>query len=152
MDMELPLYMQLARAQSRRQFLKTSHAGLGAIALASLLERDAQGRQSQGQSKSRAAGAPGGTSEKSPSSVSPMALKPPHFAPRAKRVVYLHMSGGPPQQDLFDFKPELVKHHMQPCPDELLKNQRFAFIKGHPKLLGTPYKFQTKRPVRSDGE
>ena len=57
-------------------------------------------------------------------------------------MIYLHMSGGPPQQDLFDFKPELVKHHMQPCPDELLKNQRFAFIKGHPKLLGTPYKFQ----------
>ena len=71
-----------------------------------------------------------------------MALQPPHFAPKAKRVIYLHMSGGPPQQDLFDFKPELVKHHMKPCPDELLKNQRFAFIKGHPKLLGTPYKFQ----------
>ena len=52
------------------------------------------------------------------------------------------MSGAPPQQDLFDYKPELVKHNMQPCPDELLKNQRFAFIKGHPKLLGTPYKFQ----------
>ena len=72
----------------------------------------------------------------------PMAPRPPHFAPKAKRVIYLHMSGGPPQQDLFDFKPELVKHHMQPCPDELLKNQKFAFIKGHPKLLGTPYKFQ----------
>ncbi len=71
-----------------------------------------------------------------------MALRPPHFAPKAKRVVYLHMSGGPPQQDLFDWKPELVKHHMKPCPDELLKNQRFAFIKGHPKLLGTPYQFQ----------
>jgi hypothetical protein len=54
------------------------------------------------------------------------------------------MSGGPPQQDLFDYKPALVKHNMQPCPDELLKNQRFAFIKGHPKLLGTPYKFQQR--------
>jgi hypothetical protein len=70
-----------------------------------------------------------------------MAPRPPHFPPRAKHVIYLHMSGGPPQQDLFDYKPELVKHHMKPCPDELLKNQRFAFIKGHPKLLGTPYKF-----------
>ena len=67
--------------------------------------------------------------------------RPPHFAPKAKHVIYLHMSGAPPQHDLFDYKPELVKHHMQPCPDELLKNQRFAFIKGHPKLLGTPYKF-----------
>jgi hypothetical protein len=54
------------------------------------------------------------------------------------------MSGGPPQQDLFDYKPALVKHNMQPCPDELLKNQRFAFIKGHPKLLGTPYKFNQR--------
>ena len=51
------------------------------------------------------------------------------------------MSGGPPQQDLFDYKPELVKHNLEPCPDSLLKNQRFAFIKGHPKLLGTPHKF-----------
>ena len=71
-----------------------------------------------------------------------MALRPPHFAPRAKRVIYLHMSGGPPQQELFDQKPALVKHHMQPCPDELLKGQKFAFIKGHPKLLGSPYKFR----------
>ena len=70
-----------------------------------------------------------------------MTPRPPHFAPKAKRVIYLHMSGGPPQQDLFDFKPELVKHHLQPCPDSLLKNQKFAFIKGHPKLLGSPYKF-----------
>ena len=51
------------------------------------------------------------------------------------------MSGGPPQQDLFDYKPLLNKFHMQPCPDELLKKQRFAFIKGHPKMLGTPHKF-----------
>ena len=66
------------------------------------------------------------------------------FPATAKRVIYLHMSGGPPQQDLFDYKPALVKHNMQPCPDELLKNQRFAFIKGHPKLLGTPYKFHQR--------
>lgn len=52
------------------------------------------------------------------------------------------MSGGPPQQELFDYKPELVKRNMQPCPDSLLKNARFAFIKGHPNMLGTPYKFK----------
>jgi hypothetical protein len=142
MDMELPLYMQLARAHSRRQFLKASQTGLGAIALASLLERDAHGGRPQRPGESQGRGAVRGPSPGAPSAVSPMALKPPHFAPKAKRVVYLHMSGGPPQQDLFDWKPELVKHHMKPCPDELLKNQRFAFIKGHPKLLGTPYKFQ----------
>ena len=143
MDMELPLNLQLARAHSRRQFLKTSQAGLGAIALASLLlEREGQRRAATSVgAKPKGRGA-GRARLSTASALSPMALKPPHFAPKAKRVVYLHMSGGPPQQDLFDFKPELVKHHMKPCPDELLKNQRFAFIKGHPKLLGTPYKFQ----------
>lgn len=74
--------------------------------------------------------------------VNPLAVKPPRFAPRAKNVIYLHMSGAPPQQELFDWKPKLVEYNMQPCPDELLKNQKFAFIKGHPKLLGTPYKFK----------
>ncbi len=120
-------YLQRARALTRRQFLRNSQTGLGAIALASLLGHE-----------SRAAGPAPGSSD------NPMAPRPPHFAPKARNVIYLHMSGGPPQQDLFDYKPELVKHHMQPCPDELLKNQRFAFIKGHPKLLGTPYKFERK--------
>lgn len=64
----------------------------------------------------------------------------PHSA-KAKRVIYMHMSGAPPQHELFDYKPKLVEHHLQPCPDEIFKNQRFAFIKGRPKLLGTPYKF-----------
>ena len=48
----------------------------------------------------------------SPSADNPMAPRLPHYAPRAKRVIYLHMSGGPPQQDLFDYKPTLVKHNM----------------------------------------
>ncbi len=58
---------------------------------------------------------------------------------KAKRIIYLHMSGAPPQHELFDWKPELVKHHMQPCPESLMQGQRFPFIKGHPNLLGTPY-------------
>ncbi len=126
-DRDLPLSWQQARAQTRRQFLKRSQTGLGAIALAMLLDRDGRGM-------ARGAGP-------APSADNPMAPRPPQFAPKAKRVIYLHMSGGPPQQDLFDEKPALVKHHMQPCPDELLKGQKFAFIKGHPKLLGSPYKF-----------
>jgi hypothetical protein len=117
----MDLRLNVARASTRRQFLKDSQAGLGAIALSALL------------------GQRGLAAE--PAATTPMTPRPPRFAPRAKHVIYLHMSGGPPQQDLFDYKPELVKHHLQPCPDELLKNQRFAFIKGHPKLLGTPYKF-----------
>ena len=65
----------------------------------------------------------------------------PQRSAKAKAVIYLHMSGSPPQQDLFDFKPELKKHHLQPCPDSLLKGERFAFIKGHPTLLGSPHAF-----------
>jgi hypothetical protein len=123
------LDLRLAQLQTRREFLQSSsRVGLGAIALASLLERD--GLASPAPSKPAAA-APG-----------PMAVRKPHFAPKAKRVIYLHMSGAPPQHDLFEYKPKLVELHMQPCSPELLKNQRFAFIQGTPKLLGSPYKFQ----------
>jgi hypothetical protein len=73
--------------------------------------------------------------------VHPMTAKPSVRAARAKAIIYLHMSGAPPQQELFDWKPKLVEYHMKPCPDELLKDARFPFIKGHPMLLGTPYKF-----------
>jgi hypothetical protein len=78
----------------------------------------------------------------SPPADNPLSPRQPHFAAKAKRIIYLEMAGAPPQQELFDYKPRLVELNMQPCPDELLKNQRFAFIKGHPKLLGSPYKFQ----------
>src|SRR5689334_23190382 len=119
----MDLHRDYARAVTRRQFLKDSQAGLGAIALASMMGR-------------------GTRAEEAARADNPMAPRPPMFPARAKHVIYLHMSGAPPQQDLFDYKPKLVEHHMKPCPDELLKNQRFAFIKGHPKLLGSPYKFQ----------
>ncbi len=62
-------------------------------------------------------------------------------ARRAKRVIYLHMAGSPPQQDLFDYKPKLNELDGQKCPEELLEKERFAFIKGHPKILGSPYSF-----------
>ncbi|MGH7127031.1 MAG: DUF1501 domain-containing protein [Planctomycetaceae bacterium] len=71
----------------------------------------------------------------------PLAPKPPHFAPRAKRVIYLHLAGSPPHLDLFDYKPELVKRDGQDCPDEFTKGKRFAFTSGTPKLLGTPRTF-----------
>jgi hypothetical protein len=124
-NQNLDLRMLRARAWTRRQFLRTSQAGIGGFALASLLARE---RVTHAADTRSHGGIPG----------------LPHFAAKAKHVIYLHMSGGPPQQELFDYKPELVKHHLQPCPDELLKNQRFAFIKGHPLLLGTPYKFAKK--------
>ena len=71
----------------------------------------------------------------------PLAPRKPHFAAKAKRVIYLHLSGAPPHLDLFDFKPELVKRSGENCPDENLKGKRFAFTSGVPKLLGTPREF-----------
>jgi hypothetical protein len=111
-----------ARAITRRQFFNRSAFSLGAVALNSLLTRE-------------------GVAGISPIEKSEGALGKPHFARKAKSVIYLHMSGAPPTLDLFDWKPKLVELNLKPCPDELLKGQRFAFIKGVPKMLGTPYKF-----------
>ena len=107
---------------TRRSFLESAgRFSLGAIALASVW-----------------GGGPGAAAA---TVVNPLAPKKPHFQPKVKRVVYLHMSGGPPHLDLFDYKPELVKWNDKPCPDEFLKGRRFAFTSGVPKLMGTPRTF-----------
>ena len=107
---------------TRRNFLRqTSGFSLGALALGNLLN------------------VPCGTA--STPTADPLAPKRPHFGPKAKHVIYLHMSGAPPHLDIFDYKPELVKHDGQPCPDEILKGRRFAFTSGVPKLMGTPRTF-----------
>src|SRR5438128_6551411 len=107
---------------TRRSFLKSAgQFSLGAIALASMLSRDARGAAGQ--------------------TLNPLAPKKPHYEPKVKRVIYLHMSGGPPHLDLFDYKPELVKWNDKLCPDEFIKGRKFAFTSGVPKLMGTPRTF-----------
>ena len=71
--------------------------------------------------------------------------------PKAKRVIYLFMAGAPSQLDLFDYKPELVKHDGQAMPEEFVKGERFAFIKGTPKLLGSPVRVPAARRSRARG-
>jgi Protein of unknown function (DUF1501) len=71
----------------------------------------------------------------------PMRLRPSPMRAKARSVIYLHMSGAPPSLDLFDWKPELKRRDGEPCPESLLKGRRFAFIKGVPKLLASPYRF-----------
>ena len=117
------MHPQIERLQlaTRRQFLKSCQVGLGAAALSSL--------------------AAGKGSAAPAAMVNPLAPKQPHFAAKAQRVIYLHLTGSPPHLDLYDYKPELVKFDGQPCPDEYLKGKRFAFTSGVPKLLGTPRKF-----------
>jgi hypothetical protein len=109
---------------TRRHFLgKTAH-GIGAVALASMM---------RGQTL--------GADLPTPSPTDPLAPRMPQFAGKAKRVIYLHLTGSPPHLDLYDYKPELVKRNGQDCPDAFLKGKRFAFTSGVPKLLGTPRKF-----------
>jgi hypothetical protein len=62
-------------------------------------------------------------------------------AAKAKRIIYLFMAGAPSHLDLFDPKPKLKVLHGQDCPDEILQGERFAFIEGVPKILGSPYSF-----------
>ena len=116
------LQLERVRFQTRRHFLRQSQIGLGALAFSSLLGRTKPAQAAVEESA--------------------LTQREPKAVPKARSVIYLHMSGSPPQQDLFDYKPKLVQYNMQPCPDELLKGQRFPFIKGHPNLLGTPYRFR----------
>lgn len=109
------------REITRRELLSRSGVGVGAAALAWLLSND------------QAIAGPANN---------PFAPKPTHFAPRAKRMIHLHMVGAPSQLELFENKPELKKRHGQLCPQEFLDGKRFAFLRGHPKLMGSKFKFR----------
>ena len=66
----------------------------------------------------------------------PTAPRAPHFTPKARAVIYLHMAGAPSQLELFDYKPDLRKLDGLDCPQSLLEGKKFAFIRGVPKMLG----------------
>ncbi len=114
-------YLDSLVQSTRRHFLKDSAMGLGAIALSSLLGRNAFAAPA--------------------AATNPLAARLPHFAPKAKRIIYLHLTGSPPNLDLFDYKPELVKRDGQDCPDDFIKGKKFAFTAGKPKLMGSPRTF-----------
>ncbi|MBX7259222.1 MAG: DUF1501 domain-containing protein [Candidatus Hydrogenedentes bacterium] len=92
---------------TRRHFLGRSARGIGAVALASLLNRRAFAS--------------------APSTERWMGImNPPQFAPRAKRVIHLYMAGGPSHLETFDFKPKLAELHGQPMPESFTKGQPIA--------------------------
>ena len=72
---------------------------------------------------------------------SPFAPKAPHFAAKAKRVIYLFMGGAPSQLDLFDHKPKLAELEGKPIPPSVIKGQRYAFIQPDAAVLGPRFKF-----------
>jgi uncharacterized protein (DUF1501 family) len=114
---------ELART-SRRNFLTSAAGGVGGLALAALLARDAIAAERR-------------------ATTNPLAARPPHFRPRARRCIFFFFSGGTSHVDLFDPKPKLNELAGQPVPESLLKETRFAFIqKDSAVILGTPRKFR----------
>jgi hypothetical protein len=116
--MALPLPPCAATLAARRWFLRQCGVGLGALGLADLLEP--------------ASAAPADD---------PLTPRRPHFAAKAKRVIFLYMAGGPSHLELFDHKPELAKRDGQLPPAELIKDYRAAFINPSSKFLGPKFKF-----------
>ena len=100
----------------RRRFLTRTSAGLGALAVSQLARTSAASDFL------------------------------PHFAPRAKRVIYLFMSGGPSQMETFDPKPELAKLHGQPLPESIRKGQRLTSMTSgyEPRLAQSEHRFVRK--------
>jgi hypothetical protein len=123
MNVTNELRSEYARLVTRRWFFRQCGVGLGSIALASLLENE------------KALGATGAKVE------NPLARRQPQFAPKARRVIFLFMGGGPSQLELFDNKPSLAKYNGQPLPQEVLKGQQYAFIKPDAALYATEFKF-----------
>jgi hypothetical protein len=114
------------KQRTRRHFFRQTGFGIGALALSSLLDEKIFAGD-----------------------INPPPREP-HFQPKAKNIIYLFMAGAPSQLDLFDHKPKLKQYDGQPIPEEFIKGERFAFIKGTPQLLGSPFNF--KRCGRSGNE
>lgn len=105
---------------TRRHFLKACPLGLAGVYLSNQLAEPAEARSDK--------------------SVDEIPRQSHHHA-KAKNVIYIHLAGSPPNLDLFDYKPELVKRDGEDCPAEFTNGRNFAFTSGTPKLMGTPRKF-----------
>ncbi|QDV33391.1 DUF1501 domain-containing protein [Tautonia plasticadhaerens] len=102
----------------RRDFLRTTGAGFGMLALSDLLRRGA------------------GASDGTRGGANPLAERPPHFTPKAKRCIFLFMVGGPSHLDLYDPKPELDRLHGRPLPPSFGKIHS-QFLESDPICLGS---------------
>src|SRR4051795_7779539 len=115
---------------SRRRFLTQLGAGFGTLAFEAMLHQQAR------------AATPSLQPAIDP--LRPYAQRAPHFAPRAKSVIFIYLVGGPSQVDTFDYKPELQRLSGQPLPPSLagaIERTKFANVMHgcEPKLLGSPY-------------
>ena len=118
--------LQLAQQLNRRLFLSRTGVGLGAMALGSLLGRDAR------------------------AVAGPQEATGPHFAAKVKRVIYLFQSGAPSQMDLFDYKPALLDKRGVDLPDSVRMGQRFTTMtSGQKRFPVAPSLFKFARHGRS---
>ena len=117
-------------APSRRAFFGNTGLGLGGLALSELLAKESLG-------------------EGSSPVLDQGSLGKPHFEPKAKRVIYLFMSGGPSHLDLFDYKQSLIDLQGQQLPDSVRGAQRLTGMSGNQSsipLVGSPFKFDRHGP------
>ena len=106
----------------RRCFLERSGYGIGGMALAQLMTDEGQAARKT-------------------VTVHPLAPRPPHFAPRAKNVIFLFMAGAPSQLDLFDPKPKMQELHDKPVPAAFLSGLDDALIRGSARVWASPRTF-----------
>ena len=119
--LESELFGRGLEQTTRRHFLRGCTGGLGATWLASQLASEASGGRTP---------------------IGDHSANATRYTAKARRVIFLHMIGGPSQLELFDYKPILAKYDGKECPKEYLEGQRFAFIQGTPQMLGPQYPFE----------
>src|SRR6476469_6865010 len=116
-------FQDFVRYETRRQFLSKGASFIGSAALASLAPRIVMG---DSQPKNLPVG--------------------PYFAPKAKQVIYLHMVGGPPQMDLYDYKPVMGEWYDKDLPESVRMGQRLTTMtSGQARFPIAPSKFRCSR-------
>ncbi|MBM3964906.1 MAG: DUF1501 domain-containing protein [Planctomycetes bacterium] len=119
-----PIFSEYVRSETRRQFFRRGGNALGMAALASLGMPLANAMEADAES-----GTGLGTL--------------PHIAPKAKRVIYLHMVGGPSQMDLFDYKPQMNEYYDKDLPESVRNGQRLTTMtSGQSRFPIAPSKFK----------
>ncbi len=121
--------LELDQLLSRRHFFGRTGIRLGGVAMGMLA-----GQQSTAMASSRAG------------QVHPSLSSLPHFAPKAKAIIYLHMNGGPSQIDTWDYKPKLSEHFDKDLPDSIRQGQRITTMtSGQARLPIAPSKYRFDR-------
>ena len=124
---------RLQKQESRREFLIRSAQGIGTMALATLLNGAGLSAFARPRTPTAAA---------TSADIWPGIVNPRHFPPRAKRIIYLYMAGGPSHLETFDYKPTLASLHGQPMPSSVTQGEQLAQLQGQAlRCLGPQYSF-----------